>query len=393
MRARVVLLLSLGLNLVLVGMIVFLSRESEQLLATQSYVITDPDAVSERVRTHVVVRRRPVTWADIESAEYPEYIANLRLLGCPEKTIRDIIVADVEELYRQRIRREVVYPDQQWWKPDPNQAARQAVADQVRALDQEKRQLLTHLLGPGWEAPLPEPGGEMIRLDGPVLSALSEEVKQEVYRIIGNAYAAEQQLHAEGRAGHPAAINDLRQQTRAELARVLTPLQLEEYLLRYSATSQQLREQLREFDTGPEEFRRIFRAMDPYQQQIAALDQADPATASRQAELERRRDASIRQELGTDRFTEYQLHANPLFRAALQEAERHGGPPEAVLPIFEVNQLARQEIARIQGDASLSEEDRITALRSVQDQRQNSINRIIQGAPAPEPPLPQPTDE
>ena len=43
MRARVVLLLSLGLNLVLVGMIVFLSRESEQLLATQSYVITDPD--------------------------------------------------------------------------------------------------------------------------------------------------------------------------------------------------------------------------------------------------------------------------------------------------------------------------------------------------------------
>jgi hypothetical protein len=46
---------------------------------------------------------KPFHWSQIESADYPSYIANLRAIGCPEQTIRDIITADVDSsLYAAR---------------------------------------------------------------------------------------------------------------------------------------------------------------------------------------------------------------------------------------------------------------------------------------------------
>src|SRR5262249_53000387 len=41
-------------------------------------------------------------WEQVESADYPTYIANLRSIGCPEQTIHDIIAADVHALHASR---------------------------------------------------------------------------------------------------------------------------------------------------------------------------------------------------------------------------------------------------------------------------------------------------
>ena len=41
-------------------------------------------------------------WSDVESADYREYIANLRSIGCPEPTIKDIIITDIMKLYAAR---------------------------------------------------------------------------------------------------------------------------------------------------------------------------------------------------------------------------------------------------------------------------------------------------
>lgn len=45
---------------------------------------------------------KPFHWSQIESTDYRIYIANLRAIGCPEQTIRDIISADVDSLYASR---------------------------------------------------------------------------------------------------------------------------------------------------------------------------------------------------------------------------------------------------------------------------------------------------
>jgi hypothetical protein len=53
-------------------------------------------------------------WSQLESSDYPTYIANLRSVGCPEETLRDIVIADVDSLYahkREQIERNELQGD------------------------------------------------------------------------------------------------------------------------------------------------------------------------------------------------------------------------------------------------------------------------------------------
>jgi hypothetical protein len=372
MRTRVLLWFSLGVNLLLAGMIVLLSRESDRQLSTADILIKAKTS-GPQIKTNVVLRRQYFSWTEVESPDYPTYIANLRRIGCPEKTIRDIIVADVNELYAERMARDLILPEQKWWLPEPEMDTFEEAMNQIRALEAERNATLTQLLGAGWEASRNHTPVNLVRFDGPVLNSLSPEAKLAVQRIEMN------QRRAISEALDPADRARLQAELRAQLAAVLSPAQLEEYLLRYSETAERMREQLRGFGADPEEFRRIFRARDRFDQELATLTGEDAVTQRRRAELERGRDEAIRQTLGGERSAFYQMTQNPLFREAQEQAQNNGAPPEKVLPIFEVNRAAQDEIARIQNDQSLSEDQRRIALVTIQQQQRNSIQRILTG--------------
>jgi hypothetical protein len=122
-----------------------------------------------------VVRRQFFSWRELESRDYPVYIANLRDIGCPEQTIRDIIIADVNTLYTQRRANEMVTAESQWWRSEPDPAVVRAAYEKAKSLEDERRSLLTRLLGPNWESGdlvnLPRPSHPGLLLDGPVLGA------------------------------------------------------------------------------------------------------------------------------------------------------------------------------------------------------------------------------
>ena len=42
-------------------------------------------------------------WSQIESSDFPTYISNLRRISCPEETIRDVVIADLNKLYDTQI--------------------------------------------------------------------------------------------------------------------------------------------------------------------------------------------------------------------------------------------------------------------------------------------------
>jgi hypothetical protein len=48
------------------------------------------------------VAAAPFHWSQLESSDYATYIANLRAIGCPEQTVREIISADVDDSYASR---------------------------------------------------------------------------------------------------------------------------------------------------------------------------------------------------------------------------------------------------------------------------------------------------
>lgn len=388
MRARVLLPLSLGLNILMAGMIIIISRQMRPRDNPVTGVRSESPSIT-KVKTNVVIRRKGFQWSEIESTNYPVFIRNLRLIGCPERTIRDIIVADVNDLYVQRIRNEVVVPEQEWWKADPNQGPLAVVAGQIQSLNEEKIRMLDQLLGSSWRsntvADVATLSSELIRLDGPVLSKLSPHTKASLLQIEESSRQAREnylaQMTAAGKTPDPVALARMRQQVRNDLATLLTPDQLEEYLLRYSNNADGLRQELRGFGADADEFRRIFRARDGYDLQLTALDPNDPASSKRKTELERMRDHAVEQVIGQDRFKLYRLTQEPSFIEARQSAVENGIAPEKVLPMVEINKAAEQELARIQLDATLSAEEQEAAIKVVLDQKRASIEKLITEVP------------
>jgi hypothetical protein len=374
MRWRVLFLISLGVNLVLAGIWLTVAPGHPLARGVAAELAVSNNAT---VKTNVLLRRQFFSWAEIESPDYPTFIANLRNIACPEQTIRDIIIADINALFARRISMDVLTPDQQWWRSEPDPEIAAAAEKRLHVLEVERRVLLTQLLGISWESgdlvSLPRPSRPALTLDGPVLGALPSEVKQIVQEASAratdrlDAYLEAQRLA--GRKPDPAEIAKLRQQTREELSRILTPPQIEEFLLRYSQGANDLRARLGElkyFEASPDEFRAIFRATDSVDQQIELLTgKQDANSVLQRNQLLQQREDALKTALGTERYSVYRFLQDPLFRDAIARAEQ-AGTPEAAQKIYEVNLAMAQHLNEIRANTNLTADQRAIALKQAE---------------------------
>ena len=374
MRWRVLLGLSLVGNLILAaGWLWFTPRDASPLTRTSIL----PGATNGlQIKTAVVVRRQFFSWQEVESNDYPTYIKNLREINCPEQTIRDIIIAEVNALFARRRAVEIFTPEQQWWRAEPDAAVAQAAAAKDHELEADRRELLNTLLGPNWEGgdlvSLPRPSRLPIPLDGPVLGSLPTDVKQSVEQIsLHAADRLEEYLAAQRRAGKPpdaAELARFHQQTRRELAAVLTPAQLEEFLLRYSDNARALRTdfaQLKFFNATPDEFRSVFRTLDPLNDQLAQLDDSTPQGAQQRDALVAQGEAALKLALGEKRYAEYRMLHDERYREAYVEAQK-AGAPETAGALYEIKIAAAEELARIKAKAGLTDEQRAIELKQAE---------------------------
>ena len=395
MRWRFLFVISLAANVALgAAWLAARHRAKHPVVST-----ADAAALSQRTtKTNVVVRQQFFSWDQIESDDYPTYIANLRAIDCPEQTIRDIIIADVNALYARRLATEVLTPNQQWWRADPDTNVVRAAFDGIRKLEQERRTLLTSLLGMDWEsrdlASLPRPTQPGILLDGPVLGALPDSIKQSVQDINARSQARVQAYldaqRAAGRAPDPAELARLRAQTRQELASVLGPAPLEEFLLRYSQNATDMRNDLRQlkyFNATSDEFRAIFRATDPLDNQIDLLSGDDPTAQSQRQSLLQQRDAAIKLALGPDRYRQYAMLHDPLYRNAYAQAQA-AGTPDAVDTLYQIAVASAQEQSQIQASTNLTAQQRQGDLARMQIDQLTANAQALGQVPVPTPPPP-----
>ena len=396
MRWRSLALVSAGVNIALMAAWFLSARHTVRNRVPPA---ATPDAGADQGRPKTILRRQFFSWREVESRDYPTYIANLRDIGCPEQTIRDIIIADVNALYAQKRATEMVTAESQWWRSEPDPAVVQAAADKAKALDEDRRGLLTRLLGASWESgdlvSLPRPSHPGVLLDGPILGALSPETKQSVQDANQRSEERMQTyLEAQRRAGKnpdAAELAKLRQQTRTELARILTPPQVEEFLLRYSQNAADLRAQfgqLRYFNPSPDEFRAVFRVTDTLDQQIQALgDSTDQNTLRQKKALEDQRENAIKLALGPKRYEEYRLFQDPLYREAYAKAVE-AGTPEAARTFYAIELAAAGEQDRIRSNPALTEQQKAIELKRL-ELEQLKASTIASGQDVP----PDPTEQ
>jgi hypothetical protein len=383
MRARfwsLLLVLSACLNLFL----------AERLyVATQSLKaqILPPSSVNDNpplVKTKVVVRRENFTWDQVQSTNYATLIKNLRAIACPEQTIRDIVTSEVNRIYARRRVTEVNFPNFQWWKSAPDQSLVDAAADKLQSLEAERRDLLTGLLGEGWDAEshvvIAARAG--ITLTGPILGDLPDATKQAVLDIIA---AAQQKIEAyqeaqrlQSKAVDPMQMVRLREEPLVQLASVLDPEQYEEFTLRYSPAAQQLRDMMRSLELTPDNFRELFNNLSSIiGQPVFYYAGSDPQLLRQQQQLLAQSDAVIKATLGGPAYSAYQLNQDPAYRSSRSLAQQLSLPQSVVQPIYEINRATEAELDRIRNDDTLSNDEKVEAIAQTQVQQQQSLQQLM----------------
>ena len=319
MSVRPWLIISIGLNLFMAASLWVATRPFEEEITP----VSPPVDLGFYVRTNVVVRHENFTWPQIETTNYVDFVKNLRGIGCPEQTIRDIITSEVGRLYARRRLAEVVYPNYQWWRSEPDAEVARAAAAKQQSLETERRELLTSLLGGGWDVESKEAiaarGG--ITLTGPILGDMSAQTKQAALDIIAAGQKKievyQEQQRVQNSPIDPMQMVRLREEPLVALASVLSQPEYDEYALRYSPAAQQLREQLRGLNLGPAQFSDLYNALNSILgQPLYYYNGPDPQVLKQQQQLQAQSEAVIKETLGAKTYAAFQLNQDPLYRSA-----------------------------------------------------------------------------
>ncbi len=242
----------------------------------------------------------PLDWRAVESDDYPTYIANLRSVGVPPATIRDIIVADVGQLYDQRRAALAVATF--------GGATARGIEGALIDLDREEREVLDRLLGRDWD----------LRFEAPRFTSSSEGAAGlapealAAARRIDHTYQEEEERLRE-QAGLFLCSSDreslaaLKQQRRDELVAALGEQGFLEYEFQFSGLGRSLQQS--PYFTWPDadEVRGVFEILYRFegeQTRAAGLAAEEAALSIALAEEERHR--ALREQLGDDRYIAYQ---------------------------------------------------------------------------------------
>ena len=327
---------------------------------------------------------RPFDWRDVESPDYRRYIENLRAVGCPEDKVRQIVLADINELFDRRRLQIAIESDTAWWRESPSPTLAYTLAQKGRLLEEQRRSLIGYLLGP--EALEAEPQGLTpwchVPLTGAVLGALPAAKHALVQEICGRALERHEALRTSAldptQPPEPIQAARHREQTRAELRQVLSPEELEEFLLRYSHVAHNLRYELGALNPTEAEFRRVFRAVDPLEHQMQLEFGTVAAMSPEQRDrFQRQRQQAIREALGPERFAEYLLAQDPVYQAMVDQARQRNAPPETLRAIYQLTQATQARRQQILADPNLSPAEREQAIKAIEREQAESLQKIL----------------
>lgn len=325
-----------------------------------------------------------IGWAQLASAEYPSYLDRLRAAGCPEDRVRLIVIADADEwLLQQRIS-QAVANDFPWWKAEPLTGAGDALNDKFEQFRTQRNELVRKLLG-GVQEETASAGTEVpivVNLAGPVLGALPRDKFNAVQEICARSLDRHQGYYNnrqnEGIFLNQGDLARLREQTRTDLAVVLTAEELEEFLLRYSHNANRLRTELSALEPTPEEFRTIFRAVDALEHRLQLeFGAVDSLSARQREDFERQREEAIRAVLPADRYQRYLVGRYPLFRQAQLAMRRAGLADAVILPFYEVLNHHESRRREVLNNSTLNADQRQLALQDIEKSKEEGIRKAL----------------
>lgn len=389
MNAKPILLLSVVANLVLGGVLLktviyrkALVEEAPAVARAATASTPVPAASVETASAAPAATGPQFDWRMVESEDYRKYIANLRSIGCPEETIRDIIVADVNKLYESK-RKALAGPKKkfEFWKPGVMMGATFDAerTEKERALNQEKRALLTALLG---SAPDDKPdllAGAASQLEA-MFDFLPADKRGKIFDLMQDMQGRMQKA-MKGGAPDPEDIRKAMKETEAAMAGVLSPEELLDYNLRFSMTANMMRMQLAGFEPTENEFLELFKKRKAYDDEygLPGVGAANlkGEEKEKQKTAEQKLNDEIKSELGEERYQEYKRAQDYAFQAMYRVTERENLGKDAAVKAYEMKKTAEDEARKLRSDNSLTPEQRAAALAGIRAETEKGMRAVF----------------
>jgi len=386
MKPKVALILSLSVNLLLV---LYLVRQ-----ATIAEPQVEPAGGGNESGPGTSIPSAPVaaavpssgpvrtfTWESVESPVYREYIANLRAIGCPEETIRDIIVADVNKLYAAKKREARGEPKKfEYWKAGkPWMTALDADAlARNRALEDEKLAVLRQLgIEPDLKmqmANLVDPGETL----GSMFGFLPEDKQVSVMKLMQDMQTEMAKASEDGDFDAETMLAAQRKME-AALKEVLSPEELRDYELRMSITANTLRSQLAGFDPSEQEFLQVYELRKAFDDEFSMSLRGNESDAERKrrTEAETQTNEAIKQALGETRYADYERAKDWSFQLINQAAKRADLGTTEAIQVYEMKKAAETEVRSVRNNQELTPEQRNAALAGIQAETERSMKAVL----------------
>ena len=392
MNAKPFLILSLIVNLGLAaGLTMALkSRRAEPAptpaatapeAASQNTAATEPDKVEHVTNTTVVAAAgKAFDWRLVESDDYKKYIANLRAIGCPEETIRDIIIADVNKLYDSK-RREMAGPKKkfEFWKSGAMMGAMMDTErmEKERALNKEKRALLTELLGSPPDEKPDLLGGMASQIET-MFDFLPAEKRSKVFEAMQDMQA-KMQKSMRGGAPDGEDIRKAMKESEATLAAILTPEEMLDYNLRFSMTANTMRMQLAGFEPTEQEFLDLFKMRKAHDDEYGgALSGTLSKTEREKADAAKKEmDGHVKELLGENRYADYERSQDWSYQQIYRITEKNNLPKSDAIKVYDMKKLAEEQAKNVRNDKSLDQAARDLALRGIRTETENSFRQVM----------------
>lgn len=325
----------------------------------------------------------PKTWASLNPGDLHSLVARLRAAGFPPATIRAIINAQVNDQLRSKfVEMSAHLETKPFWATDGvivgyNDPKALAL---FREMGRESNRLLKDALGPDF----PDTNSETSDYQRRRFGDLPKDKIDQLQRITEDYDDLRQQTTAAARGlmlpEDREKLALLEKEKRADLAKVLTPQELDDYLMRTSNTTMQLRTALTAFNASESEFRTIYQAKAAFDEKYSFQNMGNYLGA----DIMKDRNAAqaqvaeqLKAALGEARYAEYARASDREFQAINRIAQQANLPDTAAVQAYNLRDTASKESNRIFADTSLSTDQKRSALQTLAQSTRTQLNATL----------------
>ncbi len=339
--------------------------------------------VSEAVQPTVLA------WKDIHKDDLKALVASLRAVQCPELTVQDIILAEVNRRYQAKTRE--IWPERfavkPYWeveKRDPEQSKKNRERSrQDRELQKEKSALLVELLGVDPEKLRREEEGldHYLNWQEQRVSFLPEAKRADVARYLEEFEEKRQEYYERNRGLHDDESRAEQKKMEADLlkglAQFLSPQELREYELRNSQTATQLSHDLRYLSLNREQYEAIFDIRKKYGNSIYNYGDLDAGGRQRVEETKKAMNAELAAALGPQAGKEYERSQDYSYQQLTQLARRYDLPAGTAGKVYDYKAVAEQTVKTMREDTTLTPEQRQAALTRIREETEQTVKATL----------------